>query len=204
MFEAGYMVAMVSLAIIYVVLSSVDVFSRAGRFGRSVLKFGLQASLVLLLVAGVAISGWSGLGGGVDSVAKSPIQFDFPNLEDEIAVQQVLANAVASEHAVLLLNVNWMFCNSSQKYSEVLNGYYEIHPNAPVQFHYVDVTSISAGYGPIRQLPGMDTFFKNRRRTIFPMAVIWMRNGIVVDVHDYGWKCDLIDFQRRTDQLVLK
>jgi hypothetical protein len=107
------------------------------------------------------------------------------NLETEADVQAVVSNATRSSRSVMFVHVDWAIMEPQRtRFAAFCLEYQRTHSGDPVLFHYVDCTSVTDGYGPLRALPGWKGL-ESAAGTSFIHGwgeLIWMDRGRVLHV----------------------
>ena len=107
--------------------------------------------------------------------------FQDTRLASEAEVQRVVDHAVQAERAILFANVDWSPLHPmKRRYGEFIQRWSEVHPETPIMFYYVDCTSITSGYRPLKSIPGWSELEENGSSAVQGWGeLIWLQGGTV-------------------------
>lgn len=107
------------------------------------------------------------------------------SLETEADVERAVANASASERAVIFVHVDWApMLQQQRRFAEFMLAYQQKHPTDPLMFHYVDCTPVTDGYAPLRSLPGWRELQEAAGVSLIHGhgEMVWLKRGRVLRV----------------------
>jgi hypothetical protein len=172
---------------------------------RNKIRAKMQIRTVMLLCLLSAYGGCARVEPTLELTADEIVaSFVNARLESETDVQRVIDNAVASEQAILFVNLDWAIMQPQRKqFAEFMIEYQRRHPANSLMFHYVDCTQITSGYSPLRSLPGWQELETNGQSLIHGWGeLVWMERGHVLHVEPILNFETVSDLVRKTEQIM--
>lgn len=126
-------------------------------------------------------------------------------LKTEGDVQGAVTNAARSSRAVLFVHVDWAPMEPHRtRFAEFMVAYQRKHSDDPMLFHYVDCTSVTNGYAPLRSLTGWQALHDARGGSLLHGSgeLVWLERGRVLHVEsilDFDSTAELL---RKTKSLM--
>jgi hypothetical protein len=124
-------------------------------------------------------------------------------LETEADVQAVVANAARSRRAIMFVHVDWAIMEPQRtRFAQFVVEYQRMYPNDGVLFHYVDCTSVTDGYAPLKALPGWQELENTEGTSLIHGwgELVWLEQGRVLHVErtlNFDTTSDLLQKTRR-------
>ena len=114
--------------------------------------------------------------------------YPFSRLESASEVQRAIDEATSNRIVVFLIHVDWAPMKlSHHRFAEFEREFKLEHPKSSLQFRYIDCTSVSDDYGPLRCLKGWQEIEAQRSDSSLVHGygeLAWCKEGRVVDVQD--------------------
>ena len=120
-------------------------------------------------------------------------------------VQRIIASAATEERAVLFIHVDWALMEPQRtRFDEFVNDYLRLNPRDNVGFYYIDCTSITDGYAPLKRLTGWPELEGAAAMSLIHGwgELVWMEQGRVLHVErilNYESTSELI---QKTETLI--
>lgn len=119
-----------------------------------------------------------------------PGRFDV-NIESPDQVRNALDNAVASDRAIVFVHVDWApMGHHRELFRKFADEYLRTHQDKPVNFHYIDFTSVSRDYAPLCALDGWDKLQSQSQAHLMGGngELAWIKNRTLVCVESIGFR----------------
>lgn len=100
-------------------------------------------------------------------------------------VADALSKLDEHQSSVLFVHVDWAsMIHHRERFCEFAREYGRTHPASGLVFHYIDCTSITDGYEPLRSLPGWKRLEGDPPRSLIHGhgEIAWMKSGSVLQV----------------------
>lgn len=112
--------------------------------------------------------------------------FAFTRLKAIEEVQRAVDEAKSHSNAILLVHVDWApMIHQRKRFAEFEREYKTRYPKNDVAFRYIDCTSITEDYEPLRSLPGWKELEKQNSGSSLVHGygeLAWVKNGRVLHV----------------------
>ena len=114
------------------------------------------------------------------------LDFAFSQLETVEDVQQAVDAATSHSNAILFIHVDWAPMTLQRKrFAKFEHEYKKTHSESDLGFCYVDCTSITEGYKPLRALAGWKQLEQQKNGASLVNGhgeLVWFMNGHVLNV----------------------
>lgn len=120
-------------------------------------------------------------------------------------VERVVANAVASERAIMFIHVDWAPMEYQRTlYAQIMLQYARLYPDESLGFHYVDCTSIGGDYSPLTSIAGWWDVQRTAGASLIGGhgELVWLERGRLLHVEptlDFASPEEIV---RKTDYLM--
>ncbi|KLU02350.1 hypothetical protein RISK_005416 [Rhodopirellula islandica] len=145
---------------------------------------------------------------GCDSQVSNRLEWDFDGIvhgfasvpNSEVDVRRLVDNALVSRRSVMFIDVDWAITEIyHRRYAEFLVAYHTQHPNDSLMFHFVDCSSVSQDYGPLREIPGWQQLMVDAGTAMIHGngEIAWIENGRVLHVQSiraFNTASELVEF----------
>jgi hypothetical protein len=108
-----------------------------------------------------------------------------PRLNSPSDVQRVVTSAATAERAILFIHVDWApMTQQRTRFDDYVSDYQHSHPQDDLAFYYVDCTSITESYAPLKRLAGWKELEGEAGTSLIHGygELVWMEQGRVVHV----------------------
>jgi hypothetical protein len=110
-------------------------------------------------------------------------------------VELAIQNARNADQSVMFVCVRWSMDSlmATFPFAQFMLDYYSSHPNSKLLFHYIDCTSISDGYAPLKEIPGWRKLEEETTGSLLHGygEVVWLKDGRVLRVEPVPPQSDL-------------
>jgi hypothetical protein len=120
-------------------------------------------------------------------------------------VQRIVSSAAAADRAIMFIHVDWALMDAQRmRFDQLVSEYLRLHPRENVEFYYVDCTSVTEGYAPLRQLRGWKELEHATATSLIHGwgEIVYLERGRVLRVEPLLNSASTAESVRRTEWLL--